>query len=245
MEAAISPDGKTVAWSSHGPQGYELHLSDAVNRDPAKDRTVKPATSSNCGSDAPAWSPDGETLAYASTCTTEQNNEPQIFLWSKKTGQSRQLTHVSGMIDDIAWSPDGKSIGFLFVENATRSAGALAAMKPWAGVIGEDGVEVQRVAAVDVSSGDFSQITPESLHVYEFSWSPDSTKIAFVAAPPPGENTWWIAQLYTEDVGRMYEQIGQAKKIDFICRPSEIDSRHIQSLRPSAWSADSTSTLVA
>jgi len=229
MEAAISPDGKTVAWSAHSSRGYELHLSDIANADSVKDRIIRPATDSNCGSDAPAWSPDGDTLAYASMCTTEQNNQPQIFLWSKKTGQSRQLTHATGTIDDIAWSPDGKSIGFLFVENATRSAGALAAMKPWAGVIGEDGVEVQRVAAVDVASGDFSKVTPESLHVYEFSWSPDSTKIAYVAAPPPGENTWWIAQLYTEDVGRMYEQVGQAKKTYFFAnhRKSILDTSKV------------------
>jgi dipeptidyl aminopeptidase/acylaminoacyl peptidase len=200
MESAISPDGKTVAWSSHSSRGYELHLSNAANPDPAKDRIIKPATDSDCGSDAPAWSPDGETLAYASTCTTEQNNQPQIFLWSKKTGQSRQLTHVTGMIDDIAWSPDGKAIAFLFVENATRSAGALAAMKPWAGVVGEDGVEVQRVAAVDVASGSFSQVTPRNLHVYEFNWSPDSNQFAYVAADPPGENNWWVAQLYVQTI---------------------------------------------
>jgi len=196
MEAAISPDGKTVAWSVHSVRGYELHLSDAVNPDQSKDRAIKPSTESpNCGSDTPAWSPDGESLAYASNCA---NDQPQIFLWSKRTGQSRQLTHVTGTIDDIAWSPDGKNIGFLFVENASRSAGALAAMKPWSGVVGEDGVEIQRVAAVDVSTGAFSQLSPTNLHVYEFNWSPDSKKLAYVAAKPPGENTWWIAQLYVQ-----------------------------------------------
>jgi dipeptidyl aminopeptidase/acylaminoacyl peptidase len=175
-------------------------LSDAANPAPAKDRIIKPTTDLNCGSDAPAWSPDGETLAYASTCTSEQTAQPQIFLWSKKTGQSRQLTHVNGTIDDIAWSPDGKSIAFLFVENATRSAGALAAMKPWAGVVGEDGVEIQRVAAVNVASASFVQITPANLHVYEFNWSPDSRQLAYIAANPPGENNWWVAQLYTQPV---------------------------------------------
>jgi dipeptidyl aminopeptidase/acylaminoacyl peptidase len=100
----------------------------------------------------------------------------------------------------LTWSPDGKTIGFLFVENATRSAGALAAMKPWAGVIGEDGVEIQRVGAVGVTNGSFSQVTPAMLHVYEFSWSPDSKHLVFVAANPPGENNWWVAQLYTEDI---------------------------------------------
>lgn len=203
MESAISPDGKTVAWSSHNSAGYELHLSQTANPDPTNDSVIKPAgATSSCGSDYPVWSPDGKTLAYASTCSTEQNSQPQIFLWSRETGASRQLTHVTGTIDDVAWSPNGKTIAFLFVENATRSAGALAAMKPWAGVIGEDGVEVQRIAAVDVASGKVAEVTPKNLHVYEFNWSPDSRQVAYVAANPPGENNWWVAQLYTQAILR-------------------------------------------
>jgi dipeptidyl aminopeptidase/acylaminoacyl peptidase len=97
-----------------------------------------------------------------------------------------------------AWSPDGKAIAFLFVENATRTAGALDAMKPWAGVIGEDGVEVQRVAIVDAVSGFGHWYTRNGLHVYEFSWAPTSDSITFVGAKPPGENTWWVAKLYTQ-----------------------------------------------
>jgi dipeptidyl aminopeptidase/acylaminoacyl peptidase len=126
-----------------------------------------------------------------------------VFVWSKTTGESKQLTHLVGGIDSLAWTRDGKTIGFLFVENATRSAGALAAMKPWSGVIGEDGVEIQRVGVVQVETGAFAQVTPASLHIYEFSWSPDSKSMAFVAANPPGENNWWVAQLYTEELASM------------------------------------------
>jgi dipeptidyl aminopeptidase/acylaminoacyl peptidase len=198
-QAALSPDGKTVAWSAHSTHGYELYLSDAADPSPAKELLLRPSPdATSCGSDAPAWSSDGQTLAYASTCTPEHSGQPQIFLWSKKTGESRQLTHVTGSIDDIAWAPDGHSIGFLFVKDATRSAGALDAMKPWDGVYGEDGVEVQGVATIDVATGNLSQITPSSLHVYEFSWAPDSKQIVYVAANPPGENNWWVAQLYTQ-----------------------------------------------
>jgi dipeptidyl aminopeptidase/acylaminoacyl peptidase len=135
------------------------------------------------------------------TADAEKPGQDQVFVWSKKTGESKQLTHLVGMMDSLAWSPDGKTIAFLFVENATRSAGALAAMRPWAGVIGEDGVEIQRVGVVNVANGSFSQATPAALHAYEFGWSPDSKHLVFVAANPPGENNWWVAQLYTQDIG--------------------------------------------
>jgi dipeptidyl aminopeptidase/acylaminoacyl peptidase len=73
------------------------------------------------------------------------------------------------------------------------------------GVIGEDGIEVQRVAAVAASVPIAAPqpaapvfLTPANLHVYEFDWSPDSTTLAYVAADPPGENNWWVAKLYTQ-----------------------------------------------
>jgi dipeptidyl aminopeptidase/acylaminoacyl peptidase len=201
--AAISPDGTTVAWAVRADGESQIHLTDVANPDPAKEKIVGTGTSAtNCGSSEPKWSPDGQLLAFLSDCTSKTGKEgqDQVFVWSKKTGEAKKLTQLVGGIDSLAWSPDGKTIGFLFVENATRSAGALAAMKPWAGVIGEDGVEIQRVGVVDIANGSFSQVTPASLHVYEFGWSPDSKGLVFVAANPPGENNWWVAQLYTEDI---------------------------------------------
>ncbi len=199
--AAISPDGTTVAWAVRVRGGSQIHLTNVA--DPAREKIVGTrSNAANCGSSEPKWSPDGQWLAFVSDCTANAGKpgQEQIFVWSKKSDESKQLTHLVGNIDSLAWSPDGKSIGFLFVENATRSAGALAAMKPWAGVIGEDGVEIQRVGVVNVANGSFSQVTPATLHVYEFDWSPDSKHLVFVAANPPGENNWWVAQLYAEDI---------------------------------------------
>ena len=203
MQAAISPDAAAVAWSVRTPQGVQLHLTNLAIPTPANDKIITPASgAANCSSTQPTWSPNGESLAFVSTCTadTDSPHQTQIFLWSRRSGQSRQLTHLTGNIEDITWSPDGKAIAFLFVENATRNAGALAAMKPWSGVVGEDGVEVQGVAVLTVASSKVVQVTPANLHIYEFDWAPDSKRIAYIAANPPGENNWWIAQLYTQTI---------------------------------------------
>jgi dipeptidyl aminopeptidase/acylaminoacyl peptidase len=101
-------------------------------------------------------------------------------------------------VTSLACSPDGLHIACLYIEGATRPAGALAPMKPPAGVIGVEGLEIQRVATIETASGEFRQVTPATLHVYEYDWAPDSGQLAYVAAPPPGENNWWVAQLYTQ-----------------------------------------------
>ena len=229
--AAISPDGTTVAWAVEAGGVSQIHLSDVANPDPATEKIVGTGSNAtNCGSSEPKWSPDGQWLAFVSDCTpeSETHGQNQVFVWSKKTGESKQLTHLVGAMDSLTWSPDGKSIGFLFVENATRSAGALAAMKPWAGVIGEDGVEIQRVGVVDVASGSFAQVTPATSHVYEFGWSPDSKHLVFVAANPPGENNWWVAKLYVEPVG----PICNGTQPNTVCVTSNTDAIRTGPLTP-------------
>ena len=198
----LSPDGKQIAWTvggsggRRGGGGGELHISPLANPDP-KDAIV--TAGQGCQSGTPRWSPDGKTLAFVAACADHQ---PQLWLRDNANGTVRQLTHITGAMTDPNWAPDGKSIAFLYVENATRAAGALAAMKPPAGVIGEDGVEVQWVAAANAQTGNLSVLTPKTLHAYEFDWAPDGKHLAFVAANPPGENTWWISQMYTVTTGQ-------------------------------------------
>ena len=201
---AISPDGTVVAYTvgGRGAGGSPIVLAPVAAHEQSQEKLVAGSDSTHCSNSSPVFSPDSQTLAYTSTCTTKEDKpgDPQIFLYSRATGTSTQLSHLKGIFQEVAYAPDGKSLAFLFVENASRSAGALAAMKPWAGVIGEDGVEIQRVATVAVATGTFNWLTPANLHAYEFGWAPDSSGITYVAANPPGENNWWVAKLYTQPI---------------------------------------------
>ncbi|PYX61238.1 MAG: hypothetical protein DMG73_04595 [Acidobacteria bacterium] len=100
------------------------------------------------------------------------------------------------MSSDPGWSPDGKTLAFLFTENAPRAAGPLMAMMPETGVIGGRIYE-QRLTIADVASGKTRQLSPPDLYVYEYDWSPDGKSFAATAAHGAGDDNWYVAQLYT------------------------------------------------
>jgi dipeptidyl aminopeptidase/acylaminoacyl peptidase len=180
--------------------GIEIQV--APTDDPSRAHRLTAGTGQACTEDNLAWSPDSKSLVFTSDCNAPSNASDQadVYLASPASGSisPRRLTHLHGGVTTLAFSPDGLYIACLYIEGATRPAGALAAMKPPAGVIGVEGLEIQRVATVETASGEFRQITPATLHVYEYDWARDSRQLAYIAAAPPGENNWWVAQLYTQ-----------------------------------------------
>ncbi|MGC1294952.1 MAG: S9 family peptidase, partial [Alloacidobacterium sp.] len=197
-QTVISPDSKLVAWVVKSQEGKGTEIEVAPLDNPSAAYQITACSEGKQGEENEiAWSPDSKKLAFFSDCNSEHQQGLYIAEPAAKAPAHRLAT-FHGYADSPQWSPDSKFIGLLYVEGATRSSGALAAMKPPSGVIGVEGLEIQRVAAVDAASGELAPNTPANLHVYEFNWSPDSKKLAYVAAPPPGENNWWVAKLYTQ-----------------------------------------------
>ncbi|MGA8742219.1 MAG: S9 family peptidase [Terracidiphilus sp.] len=202
-QVAISPDGSKLAWIEGGRGGSEIRV--ASPNDLSKSERVTAATSSDqhCREGEFAWAPDSKSFAFFSDCANSTDHQVDLYLSRLDGTPAKRLTTLKGLPQAPAFSPDGSKIAFLYVDGATRPAGALAAMKPPSGVIGEDGVEVQRIAMarVDGDAAPPTEVTPANLHVYEFNWAPDSKGMAYVAADPPGENNWWVAKLYTQTLG--------------------------------------------
>jgi dipeptidyl aminopeptidase/acylaminoacyl peptidase len=124
--------------------------------------------------------------------------QKQLYLYDVAQGSVRRLTSVNGYLATPLWSHDGRSIAVLFTENSSRVAGPLSAAAPVAGVVDAQVFE-QRIAVVDIATGNLRQVSPADLYVYEYDWSPDGKNFAATAAHGSGDNNWYVAQLYVID----------------------------------------------
>jgi len=143
---------------------------------------------------AVAWSPDSKLIAFFSDAT--QPGQPQLYIVNAAAGPPRKLTSVKGFLASPGWSPNGKTLTFLFTENAERAAGPLVAEKAQTGVI-QEAVTEQRLALVDAAGGKLRQISPADMYVYEYAWSPDGKSFVTTAAHGNGDDNWYVAQIYT------------------------------------------------
>ena len=201
-QAAISPDGSRVAWvqdavSPNGEgSGTAIYIKELKSPN-SKPRRVTAGAGDDLNEGHVAWSRDSKRIAFLSDA--EDHYQSQLYLAEIEGGAARKLTGVTGALADASWSPDGKTIAFLFTENAPR-ANPLMPMAPETGVIAEKVYE-QRLAIVDVSSGTFRQLSPADMYVYEYDWSPDGKSFALLAAHGAGDANWYVAQLYTLAAG--------------------------------------------
>jgi dipeptidyl aminopeptidase/acylaminoacyl peptidase len=241
-QVAVSPDGKRVAWIQGTRDAGDIFVAPIDDWKKAERISAGVQPDGHCRESEIAWEPDAKALAFFSDCA-KPGEQADLYLSRLDGTPARRITELRGYTNQPAFSPDGTQVAFLYVEGATRPAGALAAMKPPSGVIGEDGVEIQRiaVAAVDVASPEApEQVTPANLHVYEFDWAPDSKGFAYIAADPPGENNWWVAKLYTQKLDApRHASEGSEGPPRAILAPAEVAGQlHGMQIAVPRWSPD-------
>src|SRR5437763_766702 len=197
-DLALSPDGSHVTWvqSTAATTSQQTHIQ-ATSGSSAAALINLEATVERIDAD-PAWSPDSKTVALLSTAGEKEQRQ----LWSVNADGSnpRKLSQLKGYAACPRWSHDGKQIAFLYIEDA-GGGGPLMAAPANTGAI-DTAIHNQRIAVLDLPTGKLRQVSPPNLHIYDYDWSPDDKKFVATAAPGPGDNNWWIAQIYTIDIAK-------------------------------------------
>jgi Tol biopolymer transport system component len=107
---AWSPDGRLIAFSttreSYSPYSLGVWLIYVMNADGTNPRRISPPDAYHDGE--PAWSPDGQRLAFSSQRDSRWSKE--IYVMDADGSNLTRLTENT--IEDIspAWSPDGQTL---------------------------------------------------------------------------------------------------------------------------------------
>ncbi|GAA4309913.1 S9 family peptidase [Mucilaginibacter gynuensis] len=229
-QVALSPDGKTIVYNVGGPEAGTKGIFAAPLKKP--DQAVRITASPEfkwSNDNDPTWSADGKHIAFLSD--EAKKGQPQLYVSSisnGKFGKAESYSNLNGYVSHPSWSPDNNKISLLYVNNATRAPSPVAAKSKAVGVIDSLGnQDVQQLIVIDLQKKQTLELSPSGLYVFEYDWSPDSKSLVYTASLPPGDDNWYIAKLYSQQL--------TSPKAEVIYQPSKqialprwsLDGKHI------------------
>src|SRR5260221_5454662 len=186
-----SPDGKWLAFTAERESAAIEPLRAEKKEEKKEGKSAKAEEKSEKGKEEDG----GKPAAH------------QIWIISPEGGEAWQLTKSETDVDGFLWSKDGKSIAFTANDPESKSSKERKEKFSDYDVYEKDYSQHQ-LFLVDVSAAlkDFLPVAAKrlssdsSLNISSFSWSPDSSRIAFSAAKNPllafsGEQDIYLLEL--------------------------------------------------
>jgi dipeptidyl aminopeptidase/acylaminoacyl peptidase len=198
----ISPDGRYVAYQVQKTNWEENAFETEIWIATTSTGERYQLTNAKKSSTNPQWSPDSKRIGFLS----DRDGKRQIYLIAPNGGEALQLTNVESGVSALNWSPDGRRIAFTSADPDTK------ARKDRKEKFGEfETVHADYTfthlwmidvpAEVQGKKPEPSRLTEgSSFSVSAFSWSPDSSRIAFSAAKDPDLGTSDTSDIYVLNV---------------------------------------------
>jgi TolB protein len=144
---AWSPDGRTLVFTGNKNRDTELYMVKMNCTDAPTDciSEITQLTNNQAADFAPAWSPDGNSLAFLS----DRDGKTSIYVLDVHSGDIRRLSEDQFRADTLIWSPDGQKI-LLEASNTGRTD----------------------IYTVDVGTGKTQRLTAQGNKNTEPTWRP-------------------------------------------------------------------------
>lgn len=244
----------SVAWRPGGGLTYVTRHGDGkpqVWLNPLDGSEPRPITDFETGVSAYWWAPDGRRLAVlaslpenagasgedgadgdrADWTVYDRLEQPAGYpqLWVVETTpegpadtEPRSLTEPPLYAHHVAWSPDGTQL-------------ALTYNPRFSSLVDEE----QRIALIDVESGEMTPITPETRHASLAAYSPDGKRLAYFVDRDEEFRAYLNSKdLVVRDLGSGQVRVLTAGTAMHLGGPSSVPQT------PPAWTADGSQLLV-
>ncbi len=215
----LSPDGKYVAYVvrealTEGEQSEYLQQIWVAATDGSMNVQYTRAEKS---STAPAFSPDGQQIAFLSG----RSGETQLWVMRLMGGEPEQLTQGKTGVASFQWSPDGDRIAYL-AKDLESEEEEKAKKEKRAVIRVDENFKYNHLYTITLEKGEdkarkIQRLTQGDFHVSDFDWSPDGKKIVFSHKENPKINTsrsGYDIALVASDSGAVSQLVSQAGSDD-------------------------------
>ncbi len=167
IRPAWSPDNRWIAFESNREGGiFHIYVMKADGSE------LRALTRGENDDQHPSWSPDGKTILFDSSDGIHQD----IWAVNVADGNKRQLTHVDGLAECAASSPDGQRIAFYIYKDMTLNIWSARA----------DGSDARPLTR-DLADAMRQEPT---MAWHAPAWSPDSQWLAYTGGD--GKSIWMM-----------------------------------------------------
>jgi dipeptidyl aminopeptidase/acylaminoacyl peptidase len=190
----IAPDGtKAAVIVSRVDADADTYTSELELVD-LRTHAMRPLTYKRKGLSDPAFSPQGDRIAFVADDGTGDDAKSQVFVLRLDGGDARAVTNAPEGIEQFAWRPDGAALAYV-AQDAQPKQSAPAKFRD-SFVVGNNPITAHAAARPlhvwlqPLDSGPPKQLTRDAVRSVaggeaqgRLSWSPDGSTLAFALAP--------------------------------------------------------------